>query len=104
MALHRGVAGTRGFEIDLGRSSNRLITIRDRHERSLALGFIRHDAIPQPLHQAMDVLLQAQLARMAVLKVHLPAHVIIDVPEHLGEKLMTRLEGEYTPLEDWECK
>jgi hypothetical protein len=33
---------------------------------------------------------------MAVLKVHLPAHVVINVPEHLGEKLMTRLEGEYT--------
>lgn len=91
------MAGARSFEIDFRGSADRFIAIRDRHQWSLALGFVRHDGVPQAFHNPLDVLFQAQLTVVAVLEVHLTAHVVVHVPEYLWEQLMARLEGQHTP-------
>ena len=62
--LHGRVARARRLEIHFGRGADRLVAVQDRHQRRLAFGFVRHDAVAQPLHHALHVLLQAQLARV----------------------------------------
>jgi hypothetical protein len=66
-----GEAGTRCLEVHVRCGADGLVPVKERQERSLAAAIVRLDGVTNALDEALDILLQPQLARIDALKVYL---------------------------------